>query len=169
MTSGPVILITALAVLLVVVVVLAILLRPRMQRRWFAGTGIERWQTAAAGLPWPDRWVLYWANSRGRAAPSRLAALGVERGEVMLAMTERMLAKSSGVRRVWLWMGAVWIALAVLNLVILIAGIGEWSDLVAPALGLATVFLAIGPWQKRQARLIRRSVELNRQQLEEGR
>ncbi len=167
--GGLVIFITVFVVVLVVVVALAVALRPRVQRRLYAGTGVERWQSTASGLPWADRWVLFWASSWGRTVPRRLADLAVERGEVMLAMTERMLAKGSKVRRIWLWLGGFWVVLALLNIGNFVFGDGGWLNLIAPVLGLATVFLAIGPAQAWQARLIRRSVELNRQQQEEGR
>jgi hypothetical protein len=84
-------------------------------------------------------------------------------------MSERMLAKRSGARRVFLWTGAGFVVVALVNVVSLVAGSGEWWSLISPVVGLAAVFLAIGPWQARPARLIRRSVELNRQQLDERR
>lgn len=154
------------AVTLVVVVVLVRALRPHIQRRFFAGTGVERWHATAAQLSWRDRWVLFWANSRGRAVPPRLAAQAVERGEVTLAMIERSTAKKSPFRRFWLWLGGVWIVVGVAEFLLIALGGAPCWGLLAPAAGLFAVFAAIGPIQARQARLIRRSVELNRRQLD---
>lgn len=147
---------------------LAVAFRPRVQRRLYAGTGIERWRSTASGLPWADRWVLFWANSWGRAVPRRLASLAVERGEVMLAASQRVLARGSKVRRFWLGLGALWVLLGLLNLGNLLFGDGGWLNLVPPIMGLATVFLMAGPGQVWQARLTQQSADLNRRQLEES-
>lgn len=139
---------------------------PHVQRRWFAGTGVERWRDTARQLPWRDRWSLYWANSWGRVAPRRLAPLAVERGEILLAMTNRMLTKRSKVRRFWQALGVFWGILILFDIWRLATWHSdEWINLVSAVVGLLVVFLAIGPLQKWQARLIQRSIDRNREQL----
>lgn len=159
-------LVLVLAVVAVLVVAgISLAMRPRVQRGWFVGTGVDRWRTTASGLPWRDRWVLFWANSLGRAAPPHLAPLAVQRGEAVLAMTERMLAKGSRVRRFWWAVGIVWAVLLVLAAARLVAGdrgTDAWIMLAADLVGLLTVVAAIGPVQVWQARLIRRSIDANR-------
>lgn len=159
--------IAAVAALIVLVAVR--LIRPRVQRSWFAGTGIDRWRHKASHLPWRDRWVLFWANSLGRAAPVRLAPLAVERGEVVLAMTERMGEKGSGVRRFWQVLGIWWVVLLIFNIWLFAEGQSEgWTNLLVPLIGLCCVFGAIGPAQSWQARLLQRSIERNRVPLGRG-
>lgn len=122
------------AVVVVVVSGIALVMRPRVQRGLFAGSGVDRWRATASGLPWRDRWVLFWANSRGRAVPPRLAPLAVQRGEAMLAMTERMLAKGSRVRRFWWALGVLWAMLLMLTVARLATGhreTGTWITLAA--------------------------------------
>ena len=85
----------------VLVVAIVILIRKPLQRRWFAGSGLAQWNATASTLPWRDRWTLYRVNSRGREAPARLAALAVMRGQSAIAVTERMVDRTSGVNKVW--------------------------------------------------------------------
>jgi hypothetical protein len=72
-----------------------------MQRRWYPQPGLEQWNARAASPPWRDRWIVYRANQRGRAAPHRLASLAVQRGPTMIAVLERTIDRMSGVSKIW--------------------------------------------------------------------
>lgn len=140
-------------------------MRPRIRRGFLPQTPEGMWSTTAAELPWRDRWLLFWANTLGRAAPRRLAAPAVQRGEAALSVIERLLTKGSATRRMWWVMGALWAVLLLGTAARLLAGhreVGTWLSLTGEVLGLAAVFATMGPPQRWQARLVRRSVEANR-------
>ena len=154
---------------MLVVLVVALVSRTRVQHRLFSGTGIDAWREEASGFSWRDRWTLHRTTMRGRPAPDRLAAPAARRAAVMLAMSERMLKKKSSARRIWQWLGILWAGLGVIWVVLLLAGAGTaatWLNLLNVGLGLLAVYVAIGPWQRRQARLLRRSLEANLRQIE---
>lgn len=81
---------------------IALAARGPLQRRWFPGTGLEQWQATARRLPWRDRVRLERSNSRGRATSPALAGLAVRRGQVMLAMLDRI---QTGQPTRWLYRG----------------------------------------------------------------
>jgi hypothetical protein len=145
-----------------VVIAVALAVRRPAQRRIFAGTGWEEWRQSARSLPWRDRWTLSRANSRGRAAPERLAALAVRRGEVVTAA----LARSSDRRSRYRWVLRVAMALAFLGLAVKVAGfaLGDrdpWWTWLSP-IYLVAFWTAYRPLLRRRARLVARSVERNR-------
>lgn len=81
-------------------------------------------------------------------------------------MTNRMLTKRSKVRRFWQALGVFWGILILFDIWRLATWHSdEWINLVSAVVGLLVVFLAIGPLQKWQARLIQRSIDRNREQL----
>ncbi len=87
----------------------------------------------------------------------------------MLAMSERMLERKSAPRRMWQWLGILWLGLGLVSIANLLAGAGNaltWLNLLTVGCGLLAVYLTIGPGQRRQARLLRRSLDANRRQLE---
>lgn len=150
----------------IAVVIIALLLRPLAQHRWLADTGIEQWRHTARTLSWHDRWTLFWTNSAGMAAPPRLAAPAVQRGEAALAMTNRWLARRSKLRRLWQVLGILWTIVALTEIWSLATGHrGDKGTLITAALWLFALFVNIGPLQTWQARLIQRSIERNRTQL----
>jgi hypothetical protein len=151
---------------IIAVVIIALLLRPLVQHRLSANTGIDQWPHTARTLLWRDRGTLFWVNSSGRAAPSRLARPAVKRGEAALAMTERWLAKRAKLRRLWQVLGILWTTVALTEIWSLSTGHrGDETVLVTAAFWLFAMFVNIGPLQTWQARLIQRSIERNRAQL----
>jgi hypothetical protein len=164
MRTEPV-LIGVVAGLILLVVVVAVM-RP-VRRRLFAGSGWEEWRRTAAQLPWRDRWSLYVANSRGRAPHPRLAPLAVERGEVVATMVSASAHRRRGLR--WVLYAAGALALAGLGLNVaafVLDGDGGPLWLSAPST-LLTVVLAFAhePLMRRQAELVRRSVQRSRELL----
>ena len=135
----------------------------RIERRRQAGTGVDVWIAVASTLPWRDRWTLYRENRRGRAAPDRLAGLAVQRGLAMIAEMEQAVSRESLLRKPWRWMvvlGVFMVALSVWKLANDILATSAWLNLVIwiPLTGL---YAAMVPMQRRQLRLLRRSVQLN--------
>ena len=134
----------------------------RIERRRQAGTGVDVWIAVASTLPWRDRWTLYRANRRGRAAPDRLAGLAVQRGLAMIAEMEQAVSRESLLRKPWRWMvvlGVFMVALSVWELANDILVASAWLNLVIwiPLTGLCA---GMGRLQRRQLRLLRRSVQL---------
>ena len=148
---------------LVVVGLLVVVLRKPVQRRWYAGTGIDQWSQKAGGLAWADRFALYRANNGGRAAPPRLAELAVERGEVMLQMVDRMQQPRSAWRRLRLCVLVVYALNVILSLVRVV---GQGGPLAWSMLGLwvaGTLLYLVHPLiLRRTQHRIRASVDLNR-------
>ena len=160
--SLTLVLLLVLTPLVVVGLLVAVLHKP-LQRRWYSGTGIDRWSQRAAGLNWADRFALYRANNGGRAAPRRLAELAVERGEVMLQVVERMQQPRSVWRRLRLWLLVVYALNVILSIVRVVAQGGPlaWSMLGLWVAG--TVLYLVQPLTlPRTQHRIRASVDLNR-------
>lgn len=162
-------LILTLLPLVVVLVVLGIVLaiRPRLWRGIYAGTGLEAWRRIAAGLTWRERWALSWANTWGRPTRPALAALAVQRGEVVIACARAVSGRSSGMRKVWLALGVFALLLCLLNIGLLVAGERQWYVWlqVATQGGLAAMLFSMPALQNSDATRARRSVERNRELL----
>ncbi|RLV49867.1 hypothetical protein D9V37_08240 [Nocardioides mangrovicus] len=113
------------------IVVLALVLRGRLQERWFGGTGLQEWRSVARSLPWRDRWALWRANAAGRATrSSRLAPFAVQRGQALAAASGRMAANRS-VSRTLVFLASV---AAVTTVVTGDVGVFGWLSLVLDAL-----------------------------------
>ena len=124
---------------------------------------VEPWGAVASTLPWRYRWTLYRANRRGRAAPDRLAGLAVQRGLSMITEMEQAVSRQSLLRKTWRWMvvlGVFMVTLSVWELANDTLVASAWLNLVIwiPLTGL---YAAMVPMQRRQLRLLRRSVQLN--------
>lgn len=141
-------------------------LRRPLQRRWFSGSAFEEWRATARRFPWRDRLCLERANSRGRAASPALAALAVQRGQVMAEMLDRMQTVPS-----MRWLHRALVVLGSLSVVfnagLVLTGEATWSawfNLVA--WGVLTLTYAVMPrLQRRRLRRVQRSVQLNEAQL----
>ena len=147
----------------VLLVAIGRLIRTPLQRRWFAGTGLAQWEAAASTLPWRDRWTLYRVNSRGREAPARLARLAVQRANVTIAVTERMIERTSGVNKIWPIMaglGVFMVAFAASRVAADSHDASAWL-LLGIWVPLTALYAGIGRMQRRQLSLLRRSVRLN--------
>lgn len=159
------VLLPLVVVLVVVVVVLAT--RRRVTSKLYAGTGLDKWREVADGLSWGDRWALCWANARGRAAAPRLASLALQRGEVMVACSELMTARSSTFRKIWHAMSGLGLLLCAVNVGLLVAGDRDWlrwmQAIVWGAAGSG--WLVMPALQRSDIRRLRRSVDRNRELL----
>jgi hypothetical protein len=156
-------------VVVVVIFVIALAVRGPVQGRIFAETGLKEWRHVAARLRWRDRWVLYWVNSWGQAAPRRLARLAVQRGEVMIAMIERTTRQQSRFRKLWPALGALSLLLCAANVATLVIGERRWdiwAQVPIQAL-LGVFFIRWFRMQRWQTDRLRRSVELSRRLLSE--
>ena len=148
---------------LALVVAIVLLIRKPLQRRWFTGTGQAQWNAAASTLPWRDRWTLYRVNSRGREAPARLAALAVMRGRSAIAVTERMIDRTSGIDKMWPIMaglGVVMVALSASRVAADSHDSSAWLLLVI-WVPLTALYAGMGRLQRRQLILLCHSVRLN--------
>jgi len=156
------------AALLLVTVVAAVLLRGPVRRRWYAGTGLQEWTQRASELAWTDRLRLYRANNGGRAAPPRLAALAVQRGEVMLAVVDRTQQPRSVWRRLRVWLVLVYGLNAALAAVRVVSDGGPFAWVRLVGWMLAGALHLVQPLALRRTRhRIRTSVDLNRHALPE--
>jgi len=161
-TEGLIILIAVAVVVLIGSVGIGLALRGPVQRRLYAGTGLESCTTAAKRLPWSDRLHLARANDRGRAAKPELACAGAWRGRVMLAAIERQSTLTS---MRWLYRVAILIPVLQLALNVWILTGDDTSRIAWVTLGVwpvAIALIAVQPWQQRRQRTkIQRSVKLN--------
>ena len=148
----------------VLVAAIVLLIRKPLQRRWFAGTGLAQWEAAASNLPWRDRWTLYRVNSRGREAPTRLAHLAVQRANVTIAVTERMIDRTSGINKMWPIMAGLGVFMVASSASRIVADSHDSSAwlLLGIWVPLTALYAGMGRLQRRQFRLLRRSVRLNR-------
>lgn len=162
--------VAAIVVVAVIVIVISYRIGSRLRRTWFAGTGLEEWRATARTLPWRDRWLIAWSVFRGHAAPRRLAALAMTRGEVTAEVNERAAARGSRPRRMWPVLAGLWALLAVVDVVEIAVGEANpiiWFNLVLAAL-LAVGYSRMPSLQRNEAARARRSVDLNRTQVGEG-
>jgi hypothetical protein len=135
-----------------------------MNRPTYPGSSYNEWRAVAGRLRWRDRITVSWANSRGRAAPPRLAQVAVKRGELLIAALERTIHEGSGYRKFWLVLGVIGLVLCVLNLALLIVG-GSWYlwiQVITSGL-MGAWFLSVPRRQHRLLGRVRQSVILNRQ------
>lgn len=136
-------------------------------RRLFAGTGWEHWRSTASQLLWRDRVRLELANGRGRAASPELAALAMQRGRVLGAMSERAQARPI-LGRVYLLIALSGSLIALLSAGLVLSGDGSgwtWSVL-AIWTALTVLYAEMPRLQRRRMRGVRRSVECNRATLQ---
>ncbi len=159
------------AAFLVLLFVVLLVLRRRIQDALFPGSGAREWADVAAGLSLRERWAVERANTRGRAAPSPLAGAAVVRGRRTVMMIDRMLTRGTGVRRLWLGSAVFWTILLVLQLALLVEDPtrwARWTQIALSAYWLAFIWYLTGPPQRRLLGRVRRSVRLNEEQLADG-
>jgi hypothetical protein len=158
---GPV---TVVAAVVLFVLVLAI--RRPVRRRLRAGTAWDEWRATAEQLPWRDRWSVYVANSLGRAASPRLAALAVRRGEVVATIALHAAERRRALRKVLYAAGVLAVAALAVDVAAYFAeGDGGPSFWILVPCTVLTVALAVGsePFHRREVGLVRRSVERSRE------
>lgn len=162
MSHGLTVLLLAVAAIVLFLSVVLVIRRP-LQRRLFAGTGLEEWRAVARQLPWRDRWSLYVANSLGRPAPPRLGPLAVQRGQAVAAVISRTVERGSRLRKAYLAIGVLGLVSLAVNVVALVAGDRSghaWISLLS-ALFITVIGFFYRPLQNGQARLVQRSVRRN--------
>lgn len=157
-------------VVLVALIILAIRLRPRIQRWLYPDTGLEEWRAVAAGLSWSDRWNVRRAVDAGRATELRLARYAIQRAEALVAVNRKHL-RSSFVR--WTFFAYCVVVALALALMVVQATTErrtplDWAVLgffAAVFVGLVAIALFWTPVHLRQERRFRRTIALNHELL----